>query len=197
MRRRRGIISGNFSKLGLLCLALVLGMGSLTVGYTAWPATVTIEGTVTTGSWERCETGYAYGNGYATCFDQYGFSNWGWTNGELSYGSYTFPIYASAGGCDINSGILVGTLYVEYIGETVTVTYEMIDGYTMEETHLYIGSEPLPRKNGDYTTAPGQYPYKHVLEDATTDIYQVNGFSGGGIYVVAHAVACWFEISPP
>ena len=52
MRRRRGIIRGNFSKLGLLCLALVLGMGSLTVGYPAWTDTLYIEGTVTTGEWD-------------------------------------------------------------------------------------------------------------------------------------------------
>ena len=37
-------------KIGLLCLALVLALGALGVGYAMWQDTVTIEGTVNTGS---------------------------------------------------------------------------------------------------------------------------------------------------
>jgi len=37
-------------KIGLLCLALVLALGALGVGYAAWTDTITIEGTVNTGS---------------------------------------------------------------------------------------------------------------------------------------------------
>lgn len=48
MSRRNGI----FTKIGILCLALVLAVGSLGIGYAAWSDTVTIDGTVTTGSWE-------------------------------------------------------------------------------------------------------------------------------------------------
>ena len=40
------------SKLGILCLALVLAMGSLGVGYAMWDKTLYIDGTVNTGSWE-------------------------------------------------------------------------------------------------------------------------------------------------
>jgi hypothetical protein len=41
-------------KIGLLCLALVLALGTLGIGYAAWIDTIHIEGTVTTGSlcWE-------------------------------------------------------------------------------------------------------------------------------------------------
>lgn len=41
-------------KIALLCLALVLALGTLGVGYAAWTDTIYIEGTVTTGSlcWE-------------------------------------------------------------------------------------------------------------------------------------------------
>ena len=41
-------------KIGLLCLAVVLALGALGVGYAAWTDTITIEGDVTTGSlcWE-------------------------------------------------------------------------------------------------------------------------------------------------
>jgi len=41
-------------KLGLLCLAVVLAMGSLGVGYAMWSDTVTITGPVTTGEVDVC-----------------------------------------------------------------------------------------------------------------------------------------------
>jgi hypothetical protein len=141
-----------------------------------------------------CETAFAYGNSYATCFIGSPWittGRWGWTNGTLSTGDYTFYIYAGAGQCDLTKGTLVGTLDVEYDGSTAVVTYNMNTGYTMEETHLYVGNEPLPKDvNGNYTVAPGQYPYIHEsLGGATSDTYTVTGLSGD-IYVVAHAVVC-------
>jgi len=189
MRLRRG---NPFSKLIVLCLVLLLSIGILNVGYALWSQTLYMQGTITTGQWRTCETGYAYGGGYAHCFSEYGFSNWGWSNGPLSAGSYTFDIYAGAGGCEPADGTLVGWLTVDYDenGAEAIVTYNMDAGFTMTATHLYVGNEPLPRKNGDYTTAPGQYPDKHGnLNDVTTDSYTVTGLSGE-IYVVAHAVVC-------
>jgi len=138
----------------------------------------------------ECETAFAHGGSYATCFSEYGFGNWGWTNGPLGTGEYTFDIYAGAGSCDPADGELVGTLTVNYVGSTAIVTYNMFFGYKMDETHLYVGNAPLPSKNGSYTVSPGQYPYKHDDPDtATTDEYTVTGLSGS-IYVVAHAVVC-------
>ncbi len=142
---------------------------------------------------QKCGTAYAYYDEEedATCFTEYGFKSWGWTNGPLSAGEYTFDFYAGAGGCDISKGTVVGTVTVDYDGSTAIVTYDMDDGYTMDVTHLYVGNEPLPTKNnGDFTVAPGQYPYTHVLQDATTDSYEIEGLSGD-IYVIAHAVVCW------
>jgi hypothetical protein len=149
---------------------------------------------------KNCDTAYAYYKcgccgSLATCFSNWGFSQWGWTNGPLGPGSYTFDIYAGAGGCNPLKGKKVGWLTVDYTnsrrnGSTVTVTYYMYSGYKMDETHLYVGNEPLPRKNGSYTVAPGQYPYSHDLNNASTDQYQLTGLSGN-IYVIAHAVVCW------
>ncbi len=143
---------------------------------------------------KECGTGYAYGGDYATCFtDLIKTNNWGWSNGPLPPDSYTFDIYAGAGGCDITGGTLVGELTVNYDGTMVTVNYNLYAGYTMDVTHLYVGTEPLPEnKKGNPTVSPGQYPYSHALEDATTDSYEIDGFSGDDIYVVAHAVVCWF-----
>lgn len=195
MRRRqtRGI-----SKIAVLGLAILLSIGAVSVGNAAWTDTLSIYGTVTTGQWERCETGYAYGGDLATPFTELlGHGPWGWSNGPLSPGTYTWDIYAGAGQNDLSKGTLVGTLTVVYDGDAVTVTYNMDEGFTMKETHLYVDTEPLPIKpNGESTTAPGQYGNTHNLDDATTDSYEVNGFSEADIYVVAHTVVCWFDPSP-
>ncbi len=190
MRRKK---RGPFARAGILCLALVLGLGGLGVGYAHWTDTLTIGGTVTTGEWGACETAYAYGGSLATSFTEVIEKNspWGWSNGPLPAGSYNFPIYAGAGGGQPADGTLVGWLTIDYVGATAIVTYNMYPGYTMDATHLYVGNDKLPvNKQGKYTVAPGQYPYKHdPLNDVTTDSYTVTGLSGD-IYVVAHAVVC-------
>lgn len=138
----------------------------------------------------RTETAFAYGGASATCFigmTQLTTNRWGWTNGPLAAGTYTFDLYAGAGQCDRSKGTKVGTLTVVYSGSTATVTYTMLAGFTLDETHLYVGGELLPRKNGEYTVAPGQYPAIHDLSGASSDSYTVSGLSGS-VYVVAHAV---------
>ncbi len=135
----------------------------------------------------EAETAYAYGGGYATCFKYWGFKNWGWSNGLLGHGYYTFDIYAGAAKCNINKGTLVGTLTIDYVGSTATITYMMDAGWMMQRTQLYVGSEPLPMMDGDYTTSPGHYTYIHdPVADPTSDTFTATGLSGG-IYVVAHA----------
>jgi hypothetical protein len=142
-----------------------------------------------------CGTAYAYGGEeYATCFLNYGFKAWGWTNGPLGPDYYEFDLWAGAAGCDISKGRLVGQLTVDYDGSTAVVTYQMYEGNWMTATHLYVGNDRLPKnRKGRETVAPGQYPYGHdPLNNVTTDSYTVTGLSGD-IYVVAHAVVCWFE----
>ncbi len=133
------------------------------------------------------ETAYAYGGDYATCFKYWGFKNWGWSNGPLGHGNYTFDIYAGAAKCNINKGTKVGTLIISYVGSTAWIAYFMDPGWAMERTHLYVDGEPLPQNGGEYTTSPGLYPYIHdPVADPTYDDYLVSGLSGD-IYVVAHA----------
>jgi len=138
-----------------------------------------------------CETAFAKGESSACFLDSpYEFSRWGWTNGPLGPGSYELEIYAGAGRCDLSKGELVGTLFVEYDGATAVVRFETLPGFVFEETHLYVGNEPLARDvNGNYTVAPGQYPYIHDLTRAVEDEFVVSGLSGE-IYVVAHSVTC-------
>lgn len=153
-----------------------------------------------------CETAFAYSGGtnaadedITTSFldideDQDGngdFNRWGWTNGPVGPGSYSWDIYAGAGQSDISKGTLVGVLNLYYDGFTATVDYLMFGPYLLDETHLYVGNDILPRDvNGLYTVAPGQYPTIHgSLGGVSSDSYVISGLSGE-IYVVAHGVSC-------
>jgi len=144
----------------------------------------------------RYETAFGFGSDVGVCFSDLDLGDeeirngarWGWSNGPLSVGSYIFQLYAGAGQCDLSKGVNVGTLSIDYDGQTAQVTYLMVTGFVLDETHLYMGEEPLPRdKMGDYTVAPGQYPAQHDLTMATTDSYTITGLSGS-VYLVAHAV---------
>jgi hypothetical protein len=140
-----------------------------------------------------CETAYAYGENFATCFLEIpgvNSNNWGWSNGTITAGSYSWPLYAGAGQCNIGNGIHVGTLQVNYTPPTAVVTYTMFNGYVLNETHLYVGNQILPKKKNKFTTVPGQFPCKHEnLNGVSSDTFTINGLSGN-IYVVAHSVAC-------
>jgi hypothetical protein len=141
-----------------------------------------------------CGTAYAYHADYAACFIDIGFNKWGWTNGPLGPGFYEFQLWAGAAKCDTSEGRLVGQVTVDYNGSTAVVTYQIYEGNWMTETQLYVGNNRLPRdKKGKETVAPGQYSYiHHPLNNVITDSYTVTGLSGN-IYVVAHALVCWFE----
>ncbi|MHC4852665.1 MAG: hypothetical protein ACYTF5_11655 [Planctomycetota bacterium] len=157
-----------------------------------------------TGGGDGCETAFAYSpspndGGYGTSFADLGdFERWGWSIGALAPNtstspSYIFDIYAGAGQSDISKGTRVGTLTVVYNGSTAVVTYTMFTGFTLQEVHLYVGSEKLPRDKKDntvYTVAPGQYPNKNdTLADVSSYQFTVNNLSGE-VHVVAHAVVC-------
>jgi hypothetical protein len=110
-------------------------------------------------------------------------NKWGWTNGPLGNGTYSFQIYVGAGQNDISKGTLVGTLTVNYFGGSAAVTYTMYQGYVLAQTHLYVGSVPLPASGG----APGQFANNSgALNYVTSYSKTVNGLSGD-IYVAAHA----------
>lgn len=134
------------------------------------------------------ETAYAYGGDFATCFLSLGFKPWGWTNGPLGPGEYEFDLWAGAAKCDLDKGTLVGTVTINYDGSTAIVEFTLIDGWLMDYTQVYAGSEMLPRDvHGDPTVSPGMYTSIHYSEGgATTDTHTITGLSGN-IYVIAHA----------
>jgi hypothetical protein len=135
-----------------------------------------------------CETAFGKGNG-AICFLPT-FDRWGWTN-AITPGNYTYELWAAAGQCDTSKGTLVGSVDVVYgLDGYVSVTYNVVAPYRIEETHTYVGTTMFPQvKRGRTTTstvAPGQY-------------YNAGPFKNGQVvYVIAHAVVCGpFESSTP
>jgi len=142
------------------------------------------------------ETAYAKADDVSTCFLEIPgvtSNNWGWSNGPIAPGTtFSWPIYAGAGQCNIANGTLVGTLNVSYGTDGIAIiTYDMGETCHLSETHLYVGNTILYMKNGKKITAPGQFPFKHEnLNGVTTDTYTITGLTGN-IYIVAHSVVSW------
>jgi hypothetical protein len=132
-----------------------------------------------------CETAFAYGAETLNSF--LGVNRWGWQIKLESYGSSEVPIYAGAGGNDISKGALVGKLLIEYANNgTLTVTYKMtpLSGYTMSETHLYVGDTKVS------TVAPGQYGGSDPIAVLEDEVKYTRSINGTPVYIVAHAVVC-------
>ena len=140
---------------------------------------------------ENCETAFGRYEGNNTCFIGNGFNRWGWTNYLESEGDYTFDLYAGAAHCDTSNGAYVGEVLVSYADGYMTVTYDLFEGYVLNEAHVYIGCDPYPTlPNGNLTVAPGQYTFNtgsldHVYE-YTIGPVEVSG----PVYVIVHGVTC-------
>lgn len=136
-----------------------------------------------------CETAYAFEGDPDDCFLSLNTqsNNWGWSNGGIDEGTYEWDIYAGAGQCDITVGTLVGTLNIVYSGGVATITYNIDDAYTLDETHLHIGeseAERLPlNKKDKFITAPGKFDYSGGSSFVIPNL-------SGPIWVTAHAVVC-------
>lgn len=131
------------------------------------------------------ETAFAHGDALATCFlDMPGVHNqrWGWTNGPLMADGVqrVFDLYAGAAHCDLDKGTYVGSVTVVYSGSSLTATFHTVGGWVMEESHLYVGSDPTPPD-----LAPGAYPYINETT-GTTHTYTVSNLVGP-VYLIGHA----------
>lgn len=126
----------------------------------------------------ECETAFAYDEAPdGTCFLDLGFDRWGWSIKLSEPGTYTFPVYAAAGQCDLSKGTYVGDVTAIYADGTVTFEYDFEEGFSASETHFYAGyNQVASDKKGKPTVAPGQYKIGTGLE--------------GEIYIIAHAVVC-------
>uniref|UniRef100_UPI001CA74C9B T9SS type A sorting domain-containing protein n=1 Tax=Hanstruepera marina TaxID=2873265 RepID=UPI001CA74C9B len=142
---------------------------------------------------DNCETAFAKADSGDQCFIP-DFSRWGWTNYLPTYGVYKMDLWAGAAHCDTNRGELVGVVHVTYTESQVEITYEIFDGFTMNEAHVYVGCDPYPENRGRPTVAPGQYPFNPSFEgnvqSYTVVIDNDMADNSEGIYVIAHAVTC-------
>lgn len=154
------------------------------------------------------ETAFAFDEDQSGCFQNYSIfldnpKRWGWTNGPYAPGTYIFKIYAGAGQCDLSKGIYVGDLTVVYSGTSANVSYNLIGTnpstnlpYTLRDVHLYVGNEEFPKiangaQAGEYTIAPGKFPYKSSGLTGSSYSFTVNNLSGS-VYIIAHAVVHGF-----
>ena len=133
-------------------------------------------------------------------------SAWGWQIGPVSSGtSGTKNIYAGAGNNDISKGTLVGKLNYTHTSNgdgtcTVKVSWNMDAGFSLDETHLFIGYQntltSAPGKLGNSNGCSGSpvgsggisLPI-HTLNSATSDSYTATT-NCSPLYIAAHAVAC-------
>jgi hypothetical protein len=140
-----------------------------------------------------CETGFAKSTVNSTCFNDYGFNNWGWTNYINSTGTYDLNLHIGAAQCQDSEENKVGNVVVEYYNGEVVATYNVISGYEINATHLYIGCTPYPMKGNKGTVAPGQYTFKkdglNNINSYTIGPIDVNELTDG-FYVIAHAKIC-------
>lgn len=104
--------------------------------------------------------------------DAFGANRWGWQAGPLYFeNTYVYPVYAAAGNNVLENGTHVGNVTIVVSSGNVTVTPELFEGFEAEETHIYIGTEPVC--SGAFGNAWN--------EDASKNID-----TSGGVYVGVH-----------
>lgn len=115
-------------------------------------------------------------------------NRWGWAINVTATGITSYDIWAGAGLNNTANGVKVGTLTVNYTGSQAIVTYSLTSPNVMGEVHVY-ASDFKPT-----TTAPGQYGntvYFDPKTNAYAATYPVSDTNADGIWIIAHAVACY------
>jgi hypothetical protein len=142
---------------------------------------------------QTCETAFAkktYAE-KAYCFINEGFDRWGWTNGDFGEGTSTYRLYAGAAGCDVSKGIHVGYVYLDYSEGSVKATFETFAGFKMDEIQFYLGNDKFPvDNNGDFTVAPGFYPYIYENLGGVSKFEVTVDELSGRLWFIGHAVVC-------
>lgn len=124
------------------------------------------------------ETAWAVGE---QTFIELSLSNqWGFIIGPIDEGQYAYDLYAAAGQNNLDNGTHVGMLIIDYDEGTLTVTYDLFDGFMLNEIHFYAGKD-LPG-----SVAPGQLSY--TAEAIDDQSYTLTLDMNGSLYIAAHAV---------
>ena len=114
-------------------------------------------------------------------------NRWGWAANLPASSIYSCDLWAGAGLNKTSNGTRVGTVTFDWNGSSISVAYNLISGYALEEVHLYAqDAKPI-------TAAPGQYGLLDAFDPGRSS-YTFSGVplvdSDGipGVWVIAHAV---------
>jgi hypothetical protein len=107
-------------------------------------------------------------------------ARWGWQDGPLAIGSYENPIYAGAGQSDITKGTHVGDVYIDVMSGIVLVDIDLFldyenNPYVVEDTHVYVGTEPVCSAN-----------FGNAWTSGSTSLAAVEIDTSNGVYVGVH-----------
>jgi hypothetical protein len=138
---------------------------------------------------DDCETAFAYGDKKINVTPSGGGPVLkGWLMTVPGGGSLTSPIYAGATPKNSAGGTLAGHVKVTYQDNQLAVAYEMLDGFVISETTLYVSDKKAA------STAGGDYEEHHHpdLGRADEDSYAVDAaaYAGKKLHVAALAVVC-------
>ena len=180
------------AKLGLLFVVLVFSLASIGASHSWWNDTLTIHGTITTGTWEEDETAWARMNDDpdVTTYDFPG-DNWA-TYIKCIPGETIQTFYLYAG-----QHYRVGELIVWKDTTHLFVKYDLDDGYDMSVSHLHVNTslEGIPQNNGG--PIPGQFDYSEDHDPRVIEYtYQIPWDQSWNnvefLYIAAHAVVWGF-----
>ena len=188
MRKRKH--KKTIAKLGLIFVIILLSLASISMSYAAWTDTITIHGTVTTGTWEYGESATAWARMYDDPDDfthEFPGSSWAtYIIHQPTEEPVTFYLYAS-------QQYGVGELIVWKNTTHLIVEYHLDDGYDMEDTHLHIATllEGIPHGGGG-NPIPGQFDHTENHDPHVTDYtYNISwdpSWDDLDLYIAAHAV---------
>lgn len=142
---------------------------------------------------ETCQSTFAYFNSeVSTCFEDMGYADkFGWSNGLLSPSeeSYALSLYGKGSGPCV-AGKMVGSVSVSHEGDEVDVIFETAEGFTLKETHTYVGKSWLPNLV-EYSA----YPLVNLQPMEKSDRIRASVMNYEPVVVVAHATVC--GVFPP
>lgn len=112
-------------------------------------------------------------------------NRWEWAINMMSPSSKSYDLWVGAGLNYTSKGKLVGSVTVNYTGSQVIVTFNMFNGYTIEESHIY-ANDMKPTM-----LAPGRYGntfYFHPTISTFTTTIDVMDSNMDGIWLIIHAI---------
>lgn len=118
-------------------------------------------------------------------------NRWGWAIQLPGPGLYSYDIWAGAGLNNTNNGTKVGTLDVNWTGNSATVTYSTTAPYLLEEVHLY-ASNSAPS-----TIAPGRFGNTAYPDGTQSYTFTVALDPAQPAWLIAHAVVSGFACELP